>query len=84
LIYQYYAQIPRKHDTIYNSVHTKYGGYQHQKLLHLLTLTLCFWPAVNKAESPCDLSTNLMQLLLEHPVQVFHTIVDGKTKDFQY
>jgi hypothetical protein len=37
-------------------------------------------PAVNKAVSPCDLSTVFVQLLLEHRVQVIQTTVDDKTK----
>jgi len=46
------------------------------------SLQLCWWPAVNKAVSPCDLSIILVQLLLEHPVQVIQTTVDSKTKHF--
>jgi hypothetical protein len=52
--------------------------------MHLLIVTLCWWPAVNKALFPCDLSIIFIQLLLEHPVQVIHATVDGKTKDIQY
>ena len=39
--------------------------------------------AVNNAVIPCDLSIIIVQLLLEHPVQVIHTTVDGKTKGFK-
>jgi len=39
--------------------------------------------AVNNAVTPCDLSTISIQLLLEHPVRVIHTTVDGKTKGFK-
>ena len=81
LLYQHYAHIPLKHNFIYNSVHIKHDGWQFQGLLHLLTVTVCWWPAVYKAVSPCDII--FIQLLLEHPVQVIHTTVDGKTKDFK-
>jgi hypothetical protein len=40
----------------------------------------CCWPAVNKALSPHDLCIILVQLLLEHRVQLIHTNVDGETK----
>jgi len=39
--------------------------------------------AVNNAVSPCDLSIIFVQLLIEHPVRVIHTTVDGKTKRFK-
>jgi len=44
------------------------------------SVTLCWWPAVNKAVSPFDLSIILVHLLLEHRVQVIHTTVNGETK----
>jgi len=79
LLYLYYVHIPWKRNSIYNSVHLKHGGWQLQELLHLLTVTVCCWQTVNKAVSPCDLSIIFVQLLLEHPVQVIHKTVDGKT-----
>ena len=33
LLYQYYAHIPWKHNSIYNSVHIKHDGWQLQELL---------------------------------------------------
>ena len=47
------------------------------------SVTFCWWTAVNRAVSQCDLSIILVQLLLEHHVQVIHTTVDGKTKGFK-
>ena len=55
LLYQYYAHIPWKHNSIYISVHIKHGGWQLKELLHLLNVNLCWWPAINKSVSPCDL-----------------------------
>ena len=81
LLYQHYAHIPLKHNFIYNSVHIKHDGWQFQGLLHLLTVTVCWWPAVYKAVSPCDII--FIQLLLEHPVQVIHTTVHGKNQRIQ-
>jgi hypothetical protein len=78
LLYQDYAHIPRKHNFNYNSVYSEHGGSQLQELLHLLTVTFCCQPAVNKAVSPCDLSIIFIQLLLENRVQVIHTTVDNK------
>jgi hypothetical protein len=43
-------------------------------------VTYCWWPAVNKAVSPCDLSTIFVQLLSEHPVQVIHKLLMAKSK----
>jgi hypothetical protein len=40
----------------------------------------CCWPAVNKAVSHRDWCIILVQLLLEHRVQLIHTNVDGETK----
>jgi hypothetical protein len=56
LLYQEYADVPWNHKTIFNSIHTKHGGKYLQELMQLLTVTLCCWPAVNKAVSPCVLS----------------------------
>ena len=49
LLYQDYAHIPWKHNVIYDSVYIKHGGWQFQKLQYILSL--CWWPAVNKAVS---------------------------------
>jgi hypothetical protein len=57
---------------------------KRQEQLHLLTVTLCCWPAVNKAVSPCDLSIIFIQLLLEPPVQVDQTAEGNKRRQQMY
>ena len=82
-LYQDCTHTACKHNFIYNSVYIKNGARQFQQLLHLPTVTFCWWPAVNKAVSPCCLNTVFIKLLLEHPVQLIHKTVDGKTKGFK-
>jgi len=47
------------------------------------SVTFYWWPVENKAVSASDMNKVLVQLLLEHPVQVIHTTVDGETKSLQ-
>jgi hypothetical protein len=82
LVYQDYDNIPWKYKLIYNSAYQKtWRMTVSRTAVH--SVTSCCWPAVNKAVSPCELSIILVQLLLEHPVQVIHTTVDGETKRFK-
>jgi len=48
------------------------------------SVTFYWWPVENKAVSPSDMNKVLVQLLLENPVQVIHTTVDGETKGFKH
>ena len=48
------------------------------------SVTFYWWPVENNAVSPSDMNKVLVQLLLEHPVQVIHTTADDKTKGFKH
>ena len=82
-LYEDYTHTACKHNFIYNSVYIKNGARQFQELLHHPNVTFCWWKAVNKSTSLCDLSIIFVLLPLEHPVQVNHKTVDGKTKGFE-
>jgi len=79
-LYLDYAHIPWKHQILHASVHVKYDGLQFQELLPLPTVAFCWWPAVNKALSPCYLSIIFVQSPSELRAQEIHITVDGKTK----
>jgi len=49
----------------------------------LHSVTFCWWPAVNKAVYPCDLSRVFVNLLSEYHVQIIDTNFNDKMKVFK-
>jgi len=47
------------------------------------SVTFCWWPAVNKAVSPCDLNTIFVNLLSDHHELVIDTNFDDEMKGFK-